>query len=167
SIGAHLTLPQVVRHAQPEAGEQLRRERIVERRRLPTRVTGLLRLLEVVRQRARVDAQEPELARRMGRVARRRFELGLEVLRQAEADRLLGIAASGERPARRIDRVREGLVDGGPRRVGVADLRRDRMTNPGDGPDPGEEPEEGGTEAGAELEPLALPEELPVRELIA
>src|SRR5881397_3982587 len=41
------------------------------------------------------------------------------------------------------------------------------MADPGDGPDPREEPEEGGTQAGAELEPLALPEELPVRELIS
>ena len=41
------------------------------------------------------------------------------------------------------------------------------MTDPGDRPDPGEEPEEGGAEAGAELEPLALPQELPVRELVA
>src|SRR5439155_22646253 len=83
------------------------------------------------------------------------------------ADRLSGIAARGEVPARRIERVREGRVDRGSRRVGVADLRRDRMADPRDGPDPREEPEEGGTHAGAELEPLALPEELPVRELIS
>src|ERR1043166_10293789 len=41
------------------------------------------------------------------------------------------------------------------------------MADPGDGPNPREEPEERGTQAGAELEPLALPEELPVGELIA
>src|SRR5438105_3046587 len=64
--------------------------------------------------------------------------------------------------------VRNGAnFDRGPRRVGVADQRRDRMPNPGDGPDPREESEEGGTEAGAELEPLALPQELAVGELIA
>ena len=80
-VGAYLALPQVVRQAQPETRQQVRRERVVDRRRLPARVTRLLRLLEVVGQRARVDAQEPDLARGvLGRVAGRRLELGLEVL---------------------------------------------------------------------------------------
>src|SRR2546430_13488960 len=71
----------VVRQAQPETRQQVRRERVIDRRRLPARVTRLLRLLEVVGQGARVDAQEPDLACGMlGRVARRRLELGLEVL---------------------------------------------------------------------------------------
>src|SRR6266550_1623362 len=59
------------------------------------------------------------------------------------------------------------IVCWGSLRVGVTDQRRDRMTDPGDGPDPGEEPEEGGAEAGAELKPLALLQELPVRELVS
>src|SRR5207245_2388793 len=80
-VGAYLALPQVVRQAQPETRQQIRRERVIDRRRLPARVTRLLRLLEVVGQGARVDAQEPDLACGMlGRVARRRLELGLEVL---------------------------------------------------------------------------------------
>src|SRR2546426_2003676 len=167
-VGAHLTFPQVVRHGQPEAREQVRSERVADRSRLPARMTGLLRLLEVVGQRARVDAQEPNLPRRLlGRVARRWLELSLEVLRQAEADRLLGIAARGEVPARRIERVREGRVDAGPRGISVTDQRRNRMADPGDRPDPWQEPEEGGTEARVELEPLALPQKLPVRELVA
>src|SRR5207245_562178 len=82
-------------------------------------------------------------------------------------DRLLRIAARGEVPARRIERVREGRGDRGPRRVGIAGQRRNRMADPGDGPEPREEPEERGTQAGAELEPLALAQELPVRVLIA
>src|SRR5256885_9543508 len=41
------------------------------------------------------------------------------------------------------------------------------MADPGDGPEPREEPEERGTQAGAELEPLALAQELPVGVLIA
>jgi len=58
-------------------------------------VTRLFRLLEIIRQRARVDAQDPDLARRLlAGIARRRLELGLEVLRQTEADRLLRIAAA-------------------------------------------------------------------------
>src|SRR5438132_10709133 len=167
-VGPHLALPQVMRHAQPEARKQVGRERVGDRRRLPARVTGLLRLLEVVGQGGRVDAEEPNLARRaLGRVTRGRLELGFEVLRQAEADRLLRIAARGEVPARRIERIRESRVDRGPRSVSIADQRRNRMADAGDGPEPREEPEERGTHAGAELEPLALPEELPVGELIA
>src|SRR2546425_7744360 len=157
-----------MRHAQAEPRQQVRRERVADGRGLPAGVTRLLRLLEIVGQRARVDAQDPDLARRLlPGIARRRLELGLEVLRQAEADRLLRIAAGGEVPAGGIERERKCRIDRGSRRVGVADLRRDRMANPGDGPESREEPEEGGTEARAELEAFALPQELPVRELIA
>src|SRR5882762_8785329 len=157
-----------MRHAQAEPRQQVRRERVADRRGLPAGVTRLFRLLEIVRQRARVDAQDPDLARRLlAGVARRRLELGLEVLRQANTDRLLRIAAGGEVPARGIERVRECRIDRGSRRVGVADLGRDRMANPGDGPESREEAEEGWTEARAELEAFALAQELPVRELIA
>src|SRR3989441_6815037 len=156
-----------VRHAQAEPRQQVRRERVADRRGLPAGVTRLLRLLEIVGQRARVDTQDPDLARRLlASVARRRLELGLEVLRQAEADRLLRIAAGGEVPTGGIERERKCRIDRGSRRVGVADLRRDRMANPGDGPESREEREESRAEAGAELQPFALAEKLPVRVLI-
>src|SRR5947199_6208860 len=62
-VGTDLTLPQVVRYAQAEARKQVRGKPVVDRRILPAGVTRLLRLLEIVGQRARVDAQEPDLAR--------------------------------------------------------------------------------------------------------
>src|SRR2546422_2506798 len=157
-----------MRHAQAEPRQQVRRERVADRRGLPAGVTRLLGLLEIVRQRARVDTQDPDLARRLlASIARRRLELGLEVLRQAEADRLLRIAAGGEVPTGGIERERKCRIDRGSRRVGVADLRRDRMANPGDGPESREEREESRAQAGAELQPFALAEKLPVRVLIA
>src|SRR2546422_3483495 len=146
-----------MRHAQAEPRQQVRRERVADRRGLPAGVTRLLGLLEIVRQRACVDTQDPDLARRLlASIARRRLELGLEVLRQAEADRLLRIAAGGEVPTGGIERERKCRIDRGSRRVGVADLRRDRMANPGDGPESREEREESRAEAGADRKSTRL-----------
>src|SRR3989475_329948 len=88
-VDARLTAPQVVGQAQAESRQQVRGEGVVDRLGLPPGATGVLRLLEVVGERARVDAEQPELAGRALRrgVAGRRLELRLEVLRQAEADR--------------------------------------------------------------------------------
>src|SRR5690349_9482496 len=90
-IEADLPLPQVVGDREAEPREEVRAETVAERLRLPASVTGLFRLLEIVLNRAGVDRQQPELpGRRLrGGVARGWLQLGFEVLREPEADRLL------------------------------------------------------------------------------
>src|SRR5438874_1231267 len=91
--------------AQLKTREQVRQEGVAERGRLPANAMRLLRLLEVVANRTRADAQQANLARFFfcGGVAGRGLELGLEVLREPDADGLLGIAARVQRPAGGID----------------------------------------------------------------
>ena len=97
---------------QAEIREQVRRERVPERLRLPSGLPRVLRLLEVVRDRVGVDAQQAQLAWRLllARVVRWGAELSFEVLRQSDADRLLRVATRVERGARRIERVREQAI---------------------------------------------------------
>src|SRR2546426_11397760 len=129
-VDARLTAPQVVGQAQAESRQQVRGEGVVDRLGLPPGATGVLRLLEVVGERARVDAEQPELAGRALRrgVAGRRLELRLEVLRQAEADGLLRIAPGVERAARGVESARELGGDLGAGRVPIAHDRRDGVT---------------------------------------
>src|SRR2546427_5747343 len=90
---------------------------------------GLFGLLEVVADAARVDAEQTDLAGllRAGRVAGRRVQLGLEILRQPEADRLLRITAGSVGETARVDGVSKSGGYLHPRRVLIADLWRDRM----------------------------------------
>src|SRR2546430_661589 len=100
-------------------------------------------------------------------VAGRRLELGLEVLGEAEADRLLRVAAHARVRAGRIDGVRERRSNRGARREEVADDRRNRVPDTLQRPYSGEEAEKRGRHARREGEPLPLVQPLAARELVA
>ena len=92
AVSADLSKPQVVRRGQGER-QEIRGEGVADRRGLPSGAVLLLGLLEVIRYRARVNAQQPDLTRRAGAIAPVCLQFCLKVLREAHADGLLGIAA--------------------------------------------------------------------------
>src|SRR5260370_30553578 len=86
-------------------------------------------MLKVIADATRADAQQANLARFFlsGGIAGGWLQLGLEVLRQPDADGLLWIAARIQCPPGRIDDAGEFLRNSCPWRILIADLRRSRM----------------------------------------
>ena len=144
-VGAHGSVPQVMCRRETKPRQEIGSERVAERLSRPPGPSRVLRLLEVVGDGAGVDAQQPELARLVSRrVAGRRLELRLEVLRQPERDGLLRIAPDVVHPAGRIDGMRELVRHLARRGVLIAHDRGEGVPDARQRPDPGEEPEEGG-----------------------
>ena len=155
-------------HREAETGEEVGGEGIAQRLRGPARAVGLFGLLEVVADRRRVDAQQPDLAWLASRrVAGWRLELRLKVLREPEADRLLRVAPHARVPPGRIDGARECRRDGGARRVEVADLRRNGVPDALQRPNPREKAEKRRRDTRREGEPLPLVHPLAAGELVA
>src|SRR6266850_5967208 len=145
-----------MRHAELQSGNEVGLERVAQRPGLPPRGVRQFGALEVVADRAGVDAQQLDLARLpLGRrVTGRRLELRVERLRESQADRLLRIGPTLQHLAGRIERAGKGLrnLDGG--RVLITDDRRYGVTNARKRAEPGEEAEERGRRAHVEGEPL-------------
>jgi hypothetical protein len=116
-----------VHDSELEPRQQIRCERVAQRRRLPADPPRDFRLLEVEADRARVDTEQFDLALLTfaGGVTVGGLYLGLEVLREADADRLLGIAARVERSTGGIERPCIRRVDLGAGRKLIADERCD------------------------------------------
>src|SRR5438270_6146702 len=167
-ITPHIAPPEVVREGKVEPREQVGDEGIPQCLRGPAGAVGLFGLLEVVADRRRVDAQQPDLARLAPRgVAGWRLELRFEVLREPEADRLLRVAPHTRVGPGRVDGARECRRNGGARSVEVAHERRNGVSDALQRTHAGEKTENRGRHARREGEPLPLMEPLAARELVA
>src|SRR5574341_2391801 len=147
--------------------QQIGADGVLQRPRGPARSSWLLRLLEVVAHRARIEAEQLDLAGLLlRRVARRAPQLRFDVLRQADRQRLLRVRLDVGVASGRIEGAHEVVGHAGAGGVPIADARGERMAEARQGTETGEEAEEGRRDAGAEFEALALAHEFAARELV-